>query len=123
MATWQCVTGCGACCNLDPVDRPDLEDYLTPEEITHYFSLVGKGGWCINFNHNTRKCRIYQNRPDFCRVTPKTFETMYKVEKVEFNDFAIKCCQQQITGIYGKNSLEMKHYNQLVVVEQKTGGE
>jgi uncharacterized protein len=123
MATWQCVTGCGACCNLDPVDRPDLEDYLTPEEITHYFSLVGKGGWCINFNHNTRKCRIYQNRPDFCRVTPKTFETMYKVEKVQFNDFAIKCCQQQIAGIYGQNSLEMKHYNQLVVADQKTGGE
>jgi Fe-S-cluster containining protein len=123
MATWQCVTGCGACCNLDPVDRPDLEDYLTPEEISHYFSLVGKRGWCINFNHNTRKCRIYQTRPDFCRVTPKTFETMYKVKKVQFNDFAIKCCQQQIAGIYGENSFEMKHYKQLVMVDKKTGGE
>ncbi|XLQ10860.1 MAG: YkgJ family cysteine cluster protein [cyanobacterium endosymbiont of Epithemia adnata isolate EadnSB Bon19] len=123
MATWQCVIGCGACCNLDPVDRPDLEDYLTPKEITHYFSLVGKEGWCINFNHNTRKCRIYQTRPDFCRVTPQTFETMYKVEKVQFNDFAIKCCQQQIAGIYGENSFEIKHYNQLVIVDKKTGGE
>ncbi|MEO0521169.1 MAG: YkgJ family cysteine cluster protein, partial [Cyanobacteria bacterium P01_A01_bin.116] len=23
MATWQCVKNCGACCQLDPADRPD----------------------------------------------------------------------------------------------------
>ncbi|WGT67565.1 YkgJ family cysteine cluster protein [cyanobacterium endosymbiont of Epithemia clementina EcSB] len=123
MATWQCVTECGACCNLDPVDYPNLEDYLTLDEITHYFSLVGKGRWCINFDHDTRKCRIYQKRPDFCRVTPHTFEKMYKIERTEFNDFAIECCQQQIAGVYGENSLEMEHYKQEVVVDRKTRSE
>ena len=119
MATWQCVTGCGACCNLDPDDRPDLEDYLTPDEVTHYLSLVGEERWCINFTHNTRQCNVYKQRPDFCRVTPRTFKKMYRIKSKEFNDFAIKCCQQQITGVYGENSLEMEHYNQEVVVDRE----
>ncbi|HAC62632.1 MAG TPA: YkgJ family cysteine cluster protein [Cyanothece sp. UBA12306] len=114
MEIWQCVEGCGACCHLDPSDRPDLGDYLTSEELTHYLSLVGEGGWCINFDHATRKCKIYQQRPRFCRVIPETFEQMFGVERDEFNDFAIKCCQQQITGVYGKNSPEMEHFNQQV---------
>ena len=113
MIFWQCVKKCGACCNLDPVDRPDLENYLTLEEMTHYFNLVGKEGWCINFDHKTRECQIYQQRPDFCRVTPQTFKKMYKLKEAEFNDFAIKCCQQQIIGVYGKNSVEIKFYNKL----------
>ncbi|WP_267383521.1 YkgJ family cysteine cluster protein [Cyanobacterium sp. uoEpiScrs1] len=123
MTIWQCVMGCGACCNLDPTDRPDLENYLTIEELTHYHNLVGKGGWCINFNHDTRKCRIYKERPNFCRVTPKIFEKMYKIKESEFNGFAIECCQQQIAGIYGENSLEMKHYNQEVIIDGKIKGE
>ncbi|NJN49534.1 MAG: YkgJ family cysteine cluster protein, partial [Alkalinema sp. RL_2_19] len=24
MATWQCVKNCGACCNLNPAERPEL---------------------------------------------------------------------------------------------------
>jgi hypothetical protein len=32
MATWQCISGCGACCNLEPSDLPDLATYLTPTE-------------------------------------------------------------------------------------------
>lgn len=116
MGIWQCVEGCGACCHLDPSDRPDLEDYLSPEELTQYLSLVGEGGWCINFDHTTRKCRIYEDRPRFCRVTPETFEEMYGVEREEFNDFAIECCQQQIAGVYGEDSPEMKDYNRAVGV-------
>ncbi len=100
-----------ACCNLDPSDRPDLEDYLTPEELDHYLSLVGKDGWCINFDHETRKCLIYEQRPRFCRVQPDTFQAMYDIDPCEFNDFAIECCRQQIEGVYGGKSTEMKHYN------------
>ncbi len=119
MAIWQCVQGCGACCHLDPSDRPDLTDYLTSEELTHYLSLVGEGRWCINFDQATCKCRIYEQRPSFCRVTPETFGKMYGVEKGEFNDFAIECCQQQIAGVYGENSPEMEHYNLEVGAEGK----
>ncbi|MDJ0601224.1 MAG: YkgJ family cysteine cluster protein, partial [Crocosphaera sp.] len=96
---WKCVAGCGACCNLDPSDRPDLEDYLTPDELDHYLSLVGEEGWCINFDHETRKCLIYEQRPRFCRVNPDTFQKMYNIDPSDFNDFAIDCCRQQIEGI------------------------
>ncbi|MDJ0578390.1 YkgJ family cysteine cluster protein [Crocosphaera sp.] len=109
--TWKCVEGCGACCNLDPSDRPDLEEYLTPEELDNYFSLVGEEGWCINFDHETRKCLIYEERPRFCRVQPDSFQQMYDIDPSDFNDFAIECCRQQIEGVYGGKSTEMKHYN------------
>ncbi len=109
--TWKCVEGCGACCNLDPSDRPHLEDYLTPEELDHYLSLVGENGWCINFDQETRKCLIYEQRPRFCRVQPDTFQQMYDIAPSDFNDFAIECCRQQIEGVYGTQSPEMEHYN------------
>ncbi len=114
MATWRCVKHCGACCHLDPADRPELEDYLSPEELELYLSMVGEGGWCINFDHNTRECRIYEQRPRFCRVQADIFEQMYGVKAAEFKDFAIDCCRQQIGGVYGENSQEMGRYNQAV---------
>ncbi|NEO03757.1 MAG: YkgJ family cysteine cluster protein, partial [Moorea sp. SIO3I7] len=36
MATWRCVKQCGACCHLDPAERPGLEEYLLPEELALY---------------------------------------------------------------------------------------
>lgn len=109
--TWCCVSGCGACCNLTPTDRPDLEEYLSSEEMEIYLSMVGEGGWCINFDHETRKCLIYEQRPRFCRVNPDTFQEMYDIEPKDFNEFAIDCCRQQIEGVYGKDSQEMLQYN------------
>ena len=112
---WRCVENCGACCHLIPEDRPDLEQYLTPEELELYLSMVGEDGWCINFDSETRKCSIYEQRPRFCRVTPDIFKSMYQVKPEEFNDFAIACCQQQISGVYGENSPELDNYNQIVL--------
>jgi Fe-S-cluster containining protein len=114
MATWQCIKGCGACCNLDPRDRPDLAEYLSPEELIHYLSLVGEGGWCINFDAESRECRIYDERPRFCRVLPETFEQMFDVSPEAFNDFAIDCCDQQIAGVYGDDSPELERYEQTI---------
>ena len=114
MATWQCIKGCGACCNLDPRDRPDLAEYLSPEELIHYLSLVGEGGWCINFDAESRECRIYDERPRFCRVLPETFEQMFGVSPEAFNDFAIDCCEQQIAGVYGEDSPELERYEQAI---------
>ncbi|HBK65262.1 MAG TPA: YkgJ family cysteine cluster protein, partial [Cyanobacteria bacterium UBA11166] len=45
MATWLCVKQCGACCHLDPAERPELADYLSPEDLQLYLSMVGEGGW------------------------------------------------------------------------------
>jgi uncharacterized protein len=106
MATWHCVKNCGACCQLDPGDRPDLADYLTPPELVLYLSMVGPDGWCINFNHSTRECGIYDNRPDFCRVQPDTFERMFGVEPADLDEFAIDCCREHIEDTYGDRSLE-----------------
>ena len=120
MATWQCVKNCGACCQLDPADRPDLADYLTPDELAHYTSLVGDDGWCINYDKAKRECRIYSERPNFCRVQPDTFEQLYDIAPENLNDFAIECCQQQITGIYGSHSPEMAKFYAAVGIETKS---
>ncbi|HEY9627646.1 MAG TPA: YkgJ family cysteine cluster protein [Coleofasciculaceae cyanobacterium] len=114
MATWQCVKQCGACCNLDPTDRPDLDQYLTPDELQLYLSLVGEGGWCIHFDALTRECKIYADRPRFCRVEPEVFQDLYGIELEDLNDFAIDCCQQQIEGVYGDRSLEMLRFDREV---------
>ena len=114
LGKWQCVSQCGACCNLTPEDRPDLTKYLSSEELELYMSMVGEDGWCINYDHHTRKCQIYKERPHFCRVKPDIFEDMYGVEATEFNEFAIACCQQQIIGVYGRDSEELERYNKSV---------
>jgi len=114
MATWQCVKHCGACCFLEPAERPELEDYLMPEELSLYLSLVGADGWCIHFNHQTRECSIYADRPRFCRVRADVFQDLYGIEPEELNPFAIACCQEHIEDVYGDHSPEMDHFNQSV---------
>ncbi len=112
---WRCVENCGACCHLDPQDRPDLADYLSAEELELYLSMVGEDGWCVNFDRQTRKCTIYEQRPRFCRVQPDIFQDMYEIAITEFNNFAIACCRQQITGVYGEDSPEIDRYNQAII--------
>ncbi|WP_036485385.1 YkgJ family cysteine cluster protein [Myxosarcina sp. GI1] len=107
---WRCVSNCGACCHLDPTARPDLENYLTAEELKLYLSMVGEDGWCVNFDRETRKCQIYTERPRFCRVKPDIFEEMYQVTPEEFDEFAIACCHEQIIGVYGEDSPELQRY-------------
>ncbi|MFM6194631.1 MAG: YkgJ family cysteine cluster protein [Planktothrix sp.] len=114
MTNWLCVKQCGACCHLDPTERPELEDYLNPEDLQLYLSLVGEDGWCIHFDTETRECKIYDQRPRFCRVQPDVFQELYGIEPEELNDFAIDCCQQQIEGVYGYPSPEMERFNQAV---------
>jgi Fe-S-cluster containining protein len=114
MATWQCIAQCGACCNLTPADRPDIEEYLSPPDLELYLSMVGEGGWCVNYDHGTRECKIYSTRPWFCRVEAETFEEMYGIKAEDVNDFAIDCCHQQIEGVYGDRSLELIRFDQAV---------
>ena len=110
MASWRCVKQCGACCHLDPADRPDLEEYLSPGEIELYLSLVGEDGWCIHYDSQHRQCRIYEQRPQFCRVEPENFQRMYGIAATEFDEFAIACCHQQIEFLYGEDSPEIERY-------------
>ncbi|MEL6250121.1 MAG: YkgJ family cysteine cluster protein [Cyanobacteria bacterium J06648_16] len=110
MATWQCVQQCGACCQLDPTERPELADYLNPEQLSQYLSMVGEDGWCIHYDQTQRLCTIYDQRPSFCRVTAPTFEAMFGIAAEDLNAFAIECCEQQIEGVYGGKSEELARF-------------
>jgi uncharacterized protein len=114
MATWQCIKNCGACCKLAPEERPELDTYLTPDQLDQYLGMVGDDGWCINFDQATRECQIYEKRPSFCRVTAATFQEMFEIEPEELNDFAIDCCREQIEDVYGDRSLEMLKFDRAV---------
>ncbi|HSM81304.1 MAG TPA: YkgJ family cysteine cluster protein [Nodosilinea sp.] len=118
MSTWQCVKSCGACCFLAPDERPELEEYLAPDQLALYLSLVGDNGWCIHYDDAERRCTIYADRPDFCRVTAPTFEAMFGIPSDELDDFAIDCCQEHIADIYGEESAEMERFTQAVGVEE-----
>lgn len=112
--TWRCVKNCGACCHLDPAERPDLDQYLTPPELELYLSLVGEGGWCIHYDRDQRECRIYEERPRFCRVQSDVFADLYGVAPEDLDEFAIDCCTQQIAGVYGEASEEMQRFEQAI---------
>jgi len=68
MRHWHCISGCGACCRLDPAERSEDIAALSPAQQRTYLALVGPDGWCIHFDTGGRRCRIYAERPDFCRV-------------------------------------------------------
>jgi len=43
---------------------------MSPCKITSWLGVVSmkEDGWCKHFDHNTRSCGIYEERPEFCRV-------------------------------------------------------
>ena len=119
MATWQCIDRCGACCYLEPSERPDLPEYLSPQELLLYMSMVGEDGWCIHFDSASRRCRIYAERPRFCRVEPAVFQDMYGVEPEELDAFAMACCIDQIDSVYGDRSLELLRYQRAIASDHR----
>jgi Fe-S-cluster containining protein len=93
-----------------------VEDYLSPEDWQLYLSLVGADGWCIHYDRLTRRCGIYEDRPRFCRVQADVFAELYDIEPEELNDFAITCCQEQISAVYGEQAWELQRFNHEVGV-------
>jgi Fe-S-cluster containining protein len=84
---FQC-TGCGDCCTGAPgyvwVNREEITNLaarlgLEPDEFeSRYVRNVGKrkslneynNGDCVFFDGETRKCRVYEDRPRQCRTWP-----------------------------------------------------
>lgn len=109
---WACIKSCGACCKLGPVDsRPDLSSYLTPEELAQYLSMIGQDDWCVNFDQQSRMCKIYDTRPGFCRVDSDRFRSMFGIVEDDFVDFCRFCCKENIGDVYGQESKEMERFD------------
>jgi Fe-S-cluster containining protein len=90
--------------------RPDLKDYLTPDELQTYVGMIGTDDWCIHFDKTTRLCTNYENRPNFCTVDKAKFKVMYDVDDEDFTDFCKFCCAENIKDSYGELSLELERF-------------
>ena len=80
------MKNCGACCKLGPIEsRPQLKEYLNEIDYARYESLIGPDDWCKNFDQENRLCKVYDTRPDFCRVDSENFKKMYDIEEEDLN--------------------------------------
>jgi Fe-S-cluster containining protein len=115
---WSCIEGCGACCRLDPDLRQDALAALSVEQRQTYLALVGPDGWCLHFDTGRRRCRIYDERPDFCRVSNLLSLFAPGMEggeepdrwPVEAHQLAVACCEQQIRSEYGGRGRVMRRF-------------
>ena len=109
---WSCLNQCGACCRLAPDERPEAIQALNPEQQQQYLSMVGPDGWCIPFDSGARRCRIYDSRPDFCRVS--SLCSLFGIPDDQADPFAIACCRQQIRSVHGGRSRELRKFERLI---------
>ncbi len=109
---WSCMDQCGACCRLAPDERPEAVEALDPDQRREYLSMVGADGWCIHFDSGSRRCRIYDARPDFCRVS--SLCSLFDIEPEHADPFAIACCRQQIRSVHGGRSRELRKFERLI---------
>ena len=109
---WRCISGCGSCCRLDPAEREEALEALTPEQQEQYLAMVGADGWCIHFNTGSRSCSIYDTRPDFCRVSNlmSLFGDSPDGDPGDADRFAIACCKQQIRSEHGGRGRVMRRF-------------
>ena len=108
---WHCISGCGACCRLDPALRGEALDALSPEQRARYLAMVGPDGWCRHYDSGRRRCRIYSERPDFCQVANlvQLFGSA-ELGSDAGDAFAISCCKQQIRSEYGGRGKVMRRF-------------
>lgn len=123
---WHCIAGCGACCRLDPALRQDALLALDAAQRSQYLAMVGADGWCIHYDTGARRCRIYAQRPQFCRVS--TLVNLFAPELGQRHDDALSdevdpmtwepavhqlaatCCTQQIRSEYGGRGKVMRRF-------------
>ena len=113
MKSWTCIEKCGACCQIDLKYRENLIGILSNKEIELIKSMTQKDGWCKYFDKKNMKCKIYENRPHFCKVS--IFSKKFKEYKKNGDKFLINCCKDHISFIYGKKSDQMKRFNQEIL--------
>jgi len=107
-AVWSCIPGCGSCCRLDPNLRGEALQALSPEQRSTYLAMVGSDGWCIHFDSGGCRCRIYDERPDFCRVS--SLVALFGESGESADALAIACCKQQIRSEHGGRGRVMRRF-------------
>ncbi|MFM7268302.1 MAG: YkgJ family cysteine cluster protein, partial [Cyanobium sp.] len=105
---WTCISGCGSCCRLDPQRRPEALAALREDQQRLYLSMVGGDGWCIHFDSGGCRCRIYDDRPEFCRVS--ALVGLFGCEGEDGDALAIACCKQQIRSEHGGRGRVMRRF-------------
>ncbi|EKX36747.1 hypothetical protein GUITHDRAFT_117045 [Guillardia theta CCMP2712] len=115
---WSCLEKCGACCYLLPEER-DL-DCLSPEDRKIYIDMAGEDGWCKNFDKDKHLCRIYDERPGFCRM--ENIQMMYSIEEEELGDFAADACRDHIDELYGEDSITRIKFDMLQEKVRESSG-
>jgi len=105
---WRCISGCGACCRLDPELRGEALEALNPQQRQQYLEMVGPDGWCVHFDTGGRRCRVYADRPDFCRV--ENLMRLFGAEGEQADALAIRCCSQQIRSEWGGRGRVMRRF-------------
>ena len=106
---WRCIKGCGACCRLAPAERTEAIQALTPSQQQIYFSLVNSDGWCRHYDTSQQKCKVYENRPEFCKFEWLAHQIGLTNENKD--SFGIKFCREHIKSIYGGKSHILKRFN------------
>ena len=113
MKSWSCIENCGACCRFDLHERGDLSNKLSSKDIDLINTMTSNDGWCKYLYRSNKKCSIYENRPDFCRVNK--FSVKFKGYLRKGDEFLIDCCKEHIKSIYGKKSNQMNKFKMTVL--------
>jgi hypothetical protein len=88
--------------------RAEALDALGPGQRATYLAMVGPDGWCLHFDTGGRRCTIYDDRPDFCRVG--SLIDLFGQQGEDGNALAINCCKQQIRSEYGGRGKVMRRF-------------
>ena len=105
---WRCIQGCGSCCRLDPELRPEALALLDEDQSRTYLAMVGDDGWCVHYDTGGQRCRVYDSRPEFCRVD--TIMNLVGAQGEAAEALAIRFCQQQIRSESGGRGKVMRRF-------------
>lgn len=73
---WEICEGCGECCGIIPFEPKMFAKFvhiaarpfeIRPGKLMDMIYAVTEDGWCV-FLDQERRCRIYNDRPDICRL-------------------------------------------------------
>lgn len=73
---WKICEGCAECCGIIPFEPKLFSKYvhiaarpfeIKPGKLTDMIYAITDDGWCVFLDQN-RRCRIYKNRPDICKL-------------------------------------------------------